>query len=137
MIDIENEIIDALITAIHTVDSTALVCSEAYLYETGDDTFPCVTVREVSNVTYKGSLTQALSENHVVVAYDVNVYSNKSSGRKEECKKLLKSVDNYLIGHNFKRLSTGDLSYLCNSSVTRFVARYEAIVGSDGTIYRS
>lgn len=97
--------------------------------------FPCLTLTETDNYTYAASLTAQLWEHNAWVVYDVNVYSNKTSGAKQECKAIMELVDQEMQGMGFVRL-------FCNQTknqdtrIYRMTARYRGVVSEDYRIYR-
>ena len=64
------------------------------------------------------------------------MYSNKTSGKKEECKKLMKTIDGTLSGLNLVRTFCQPTPNLEDATVYRITARYRAIVDKDLMIYR-
>ena len=81
MIDIENEVFSAIASAVRTKYSDAYVVGE---YVKSPSKFPCVSVVEIDNSAYDNTQTSGSLENHASVTYEVNIYSNKTSGKKSE-----------------------------------------------------
>lgn len=132
MIDIEN--------ALFTEVKKALV--EAFpniSVESSEDkvpsSFPFVSFVEQDNSTVKRTLDSSNEEKYVRVSYTVNIYSAKASGKKEEAKKILKVIDNILIGYGFVRQSTRPMP-TDDATLHRRVARYRATVSNTNEIYR-
>lgn len=95
--------------------------------------FPTVCIEESDNYADRNTANTASNENYAVVVYEVNAYSNKSSGKKGECKAIISAVDEVMDGLGFTRntkVPFGDVS------VYRIFARYTAIVSKNKTIYR-
>ena len=66
--------------------------------------------------------------------FQVDVYSNKSSGRKSQCKEIMNVVDTMLFALNFTRISLTPIP-MANDGYYRLSARYRA--ETDGTnLYR-
>ena len=97
--------------------------------------FPCLTLEQVDNFTYEGSLDDSKSENNAWLVFEVNVYSNLTSGAKQQCKEIMELVDRQLQGLNFVRLfcnpgKNADKKYF------RMTARYRAVVSKNYILYR-
>lgn len=130
MIDIEN----MLFTKVKN-DLPKTVKTGA-MYSKSQSEFPLVTLVVVDNTVYDRFINSARIENAVDIMVEVNVYSNKTSGKKEECKKLLKIVDETLSGLNLVRTFCQPTPNLEDATVYRITARYRAIVDKDLNIYR-
>ena len=133
MIDIENELFSAV--------STVLRKKYPKLYLTGEyvrspSSFPCASLIEVDNQVYRNSQDSGSLENHVQVLYEVNVYSNKASGKKAECKAILTAVDEEMNRLGFTRTFLNPVPNENDATIYRMVARYRAIVSKNKTIYR-
>lgn len=131
MIDVENLVIDTISKAIKaSAYSTALVVSD---YTDMPSKFPCVSVIESDNSTYRRTQDNDLKEHHTRVLYEVNVYSNKTSGAKSEAKKILDIVDTTFQNIKFTRTFKNSVPNK-DKTIARMVARYEAIIGEEQTI---
>lgn len=98
--------------------------------------FPAVSIVEIVNIPRERSADQDEAENHAELTYEVNVYSNKQSGKKAECRKIAKVVDERFALLNFQRIMLEPVANLNDSTIYRMVGRYHATVGQDGVIYR-
>lgn len=101
------------------------------IYVTGEYTnkpssFPHVSIEEVDNFTSTKYLDSSCKEKISSVTYQVSVYSNKTVGKKSECRKILGFIDDRLIGLNFKRISMTPVPNEADTSIYRLVAMYEA-----------
>lgn len=130
MIDIEN----MLFTKVK--DDLPKTVKTGAMYSKSQSEFPLVTLVVVDNTVYDRFINSARIENAVDIMVEVNVYSNKTSGKKEECKKLLKIVDETLSGLNLVRTFCQPTPNLEDATVYRITARYRAIVDKDLNIYR-
>ena len=130
MIDIENmlftKVKNGLPKTVKTGTTYARVQSE----------FPYVTLIVMDNSVYTPFIDSARIENAVDIMVEVNIYSNKTSGKKEECKKLMKTVDEILSGLNLVRTFCQPTPNLEDATVYRITARYRAIVDKNLMIYR-
>ncbi len=89
--------------------------------------FPCVTVVEKDNSTYRRSQDNMSSENHAEVVYEIQAYSNSTEGKKQEAKKLLSLADEVMLNSNFTRQLKTELPNK-DRSVYRLYASYTAVV---------
>lgn len=132
MIDVENEIFTVIAEELRKKFSGIAVYGEDVL---APSSFPCVTIVEADNYTYEKTIDTGSSENHAGLMYEVNVYSNKSSGKKSECKEIFKKIDEMFLNMRFIR--KGKTPYtLNNATVYRILGRYSAIISKDKTIFR-
>lgn len=133
MIDVENEIF--------TLVSTAVRAKYPKIYMTGEylkspPSFPCVSLIETDNQIYRNTRDSGNIENHVQVLYEVNVYSNKTSGKKSECKAIIALIDSKMESLGFTRTLMNPVPNEADATIYRMVARYRAIVSKNKTIYR-
>ena len=133
MIDIENELFRIL--------ATKLRARYSNIYITGDyaivpPSFPCVSIVEMDNTPYRKTQTQNDMENHVTVMYEVDVFSNKTSGKKSECKAIIALIDEEMLKLGFDRTFLNPLPNQENTTVYRMKGRYVAVVSKDQVIYR-
>ena len=70
-------------------------------------------------------------ENHVNLMYQVDIFSNLTSGKKAECKKILKIVDEIMSEMGFVRILCEPIENLEDATIYRITARYSAIVGRE------
>lgn len=98
--------------------------------------FPCVTLVQTDNATYKRTMTAENTENHVSAVFVANAYSNSLPLGKQQCKDIIAAIDEILRGLGFVRtLSEPIPNY--ERTIRRRVARWNGIVGADGYIYKS
>ena len=74
-----------------------------------------------------------MKEHHTRVLYEVNVYSNKTSGAKSEAKKILEIVDSSFQNMKFTRTFKQPIPN-ADKTIYRIVARYEAVIAEYQTI---
>lgn len=133
MIDIENELFTKVATALRAQFSGIFVTGE---YVKAPSSFPCVMFVEMDNTPYRRTQTQADMENHATVMYEVNVYSNKTKGKKTECKAIMKVIDDMMLSLGFDRPFLNPIPNLEDATIYRMTARYIAIVSKDKVVYR-
>ena len=132
MIDVERSIYQRVVNKLYTS------FPHIYTYAEGMPVkakFPCVVIEEADNYSYQQTQDTASNENHAVLMYEVNVYSNKTNGKKDECKAIQKIIDEEFNAIGFSRLSTNSFS-LNDATLYRIVSRYTAVVSKDEKIYR-
>ena len=133
MIDIENDIFNDIADAIRSSFPNAHVTGE---YVKAPPYFPSVSIVEVDNIVYRRTQTGEKTENHAQVLYEVNVYSNKTSGKKTECRNIIGLIDDMFSSLGFTRTVMNTVPNLNDATVYRMVARYQAVIGKDFTIYK-
>lgn len=131
MIDIENKIYSPI--------RTALVNAYEGIYVTSEPTatsakFPAVSIVQEDNYMSVNKLDNSGEERFATMMFQVDVYSNKASGRKSQCKEIMGFIDTMLYQMNFTRLSLTPIP-MANDGYYRLSARYRA--ETDGTnLYR-
>lgn len=133
MIDLEQEIAALVRDAVLEVSPQADV-SDQYVHAPAR--FPHVSVTEADNVMYEPTQDSGGKENHARIMFEVNVYSNKASGRKQEARRILQAVDAALSGAGMTRIMATYIPNLENATIFRMTARYQAVVSKEFVIYR-
>lgn len=132
MIDIEKEVFMKVATALRE-QFPKITVENVTTYSPSK--FPFVCIEEADNYTHTPSQDSGSNENHAIVMYEVNIYSNKASGKKAECKAILAVVDEVMIGLGFTR-NTAQPFDSDNATKHRIFARYSAVVSKNHVIYR-
>lgn len=141
MIDIEAKIFTIIYNAVMAYDDSIYVTSEAAI---APPSFPAVYVEQIDNYTPPQYRVSSHEETYAAMTYDVQVYSNKASGKKAEAKSILTVIDNALRGAGLRRMTSNyvDLTDNRNSSVSnrnqsiiRLLGRYECLADAGGNIY--
>lgn len=96
---------------------------------------PTVLIFEADNAAYDKTADSSSNENHAVLMYQVSVTSNKNTGKKAECKAILKIIDKYFTSKGFTRIGK-DPPTITDEVWCRMVTRYRAVVSQDNIIYR-
>ena len=131
MIDISNEVFTLVKNALNAYDDTIKTSS---VYTNTPSEYPFVSVEEIDNITDTETSDSCALENHVVVQYEVNVYT-KDPQKKSKAVAILQVIDTLLVSYNFVRVSKNNIQDT-NETVYRIIARYEATVSQDKVIYR-
>lgn len=132
MIDIENLVFTAVATGLRKQFPKITVES---VTNYSPSKFPYVCIEESDNYSYTPSRDTSSNENHAVIVYEVNAYSNSTSGKKAECKAIISAVDSIMDGLGFTRNTRTPIP-MDNATKYRIFARYTAIASKDNTIYR-
>lgn len=133
MIDIENEIFSII--------SEKLRARYPGIYMSGEyvktpPSFPNVSLIEMDNQIYRSTRTNGNIENHIQVMYEINVYSNKTKGKKTEAKSIMSVIDSEFARLGFTRIMYNPIPNELDATIYRIVARYRAVVSKDKVIYR-
>lgn len=132
MIDVELDVFAALANPLREAFPGIYVTGE---YVRKPPSFPHVSIEERDNSTTTSYQTSADQEGYATVMYEVNVYSNKTSKKKMECKTILKMIDTLMSGLNFTRIACAPVPNMEDATLYRITARYRAV--TDGkTMYR-
>lgn len=133
MIDIENELFTKVATALRAEYPKIFVTGE---YVKAPPSFPCVMFVEMDNTPYRRTQTDVDMENHVTIMYEVDVFSNKTKGKKAECKAIVKIVDDIMLSLGFDRPFLNPIPNQDDATIYRMKGRYIAVVSKDNVIYR-
>lgn len=130
MINIEEDVFDYIANSLEKEFSEVTV---------GDETrtpasFPFVSVVEADNYAYEKTKDSGSLENHAVLMYEVNVYSNKTVGKKRECKDIFSYIDELFQKIGFVRTGKSIIS-INDATGYRLVGRYKAVASKEKIIY--
>lgn len=133
MIDVENEVFDSVATQLRAKYPNIYMVGE---YVKTPPKFPSVSLVEMDNQSYQSTEDSGGSENHVSVMYEVNVYSNKTVGKKAECKKIAALIDELMLALGFARTMIQPIPNLDDATIYRMVGRYSAVISKDKVFFR-
>ena len=133
MIDVETELFSEVESKVRERYQNIYMTGE---YVKSPSDFPCVSLVEVDNATFRNTQTTEGQENHAAVMYELNVYSNKTKGKKAECKEIVGFIDEVLMGLNFTRIMLEPVPNQDSATIYRMLGRYRAIVSRDKVVYR-
>lgn len=133
MIDIENELYTQIATALRAEFNPISIFGEMVK---APAVFPAVMVEEKDNSIYQRTQDSGNIENHAVLMYEVNIYSNKTSGKKTECKNIFKVIDEIFASNGFTRTLKEPIPNMEDATIFRMVGRYTAIASNDKRIFR-
>ena len=89
--------------------------------------FPHVYIRETDNASEVLSFRVTGGETNARLSYTVDVFSNKKSGKKSECKAVMAAVDSTMQSYNFQRTFCNPFPNENDASIYRMVARYSKL----------
>jgi len=130
LIDVENDVFSTVAETLRTAFPGISVYGE---YIESPANFPAVTIVEADNRVLTRMRTVKI-ENAASVMYEMNVYSNKASSRKEQAKAIATAADEVFESLGFTRTFREQIPNLKDATIYRIVCRYEAVVapGYDG-----
>lgn len=128
MIDCENEVYTRIAKVLREKFPGIDVAGE---YVQAPSVFPHVSITQSDNSVISNKTTG--SAEMAQVMFEINVYSNKTEGKKTECKAIMKVIDELLFKMNFKRLALTPVPNLEDATIYRLVARYR--VATDGKFF--
>ena len=130
MIDVSNEIFNAVATEVRAKHSPIAVIGENV---STPASFPCVAMDETFNVP--SQLDTASSEQYAAVTYRVQVICS-GDDKRAKAREIFKTVAQVCHGLNLMRKTYTTTPDIYNSSVYQISATFEADVRHDGMIFR-
>ena len=133
MIDVENKVFDTVSKALKAAHGNTLFVTGEYV--PSPPKFPAVSIVEADNYVTQRYRTAKI-ENAANVMYEINVYSNKTAGKKSEAKAIASTADEAMANLGFTRTMRNTVPNLNDASIYRIVCRYEGVViPNDDEIY--
>lgn len=129
MIDCENEVYTKITTKLRSDFPGINIASE---YVNAPSAFPHVSIVMAENSIMFSRMDSGDHEVAIAV-FEINIYSNKTSGKKTECKKIAKAIDSLLLPMNFRRMSMIPVPNMEDATIYRITARYR--VATDGKFF--
>ena len=133
MIDYENEIFNTVATVVREKYPDIYMVGE---YVKTPPRFPCTSLVEMDNRSYQQTEDSGSSENHASVMYEVNIYSNKTVGKKTECKEIAALIDEQMLALGFARTMLQPIPNLDDATIYRMVGRYSAVISKNKEFFR-
>ena len=133
MIDIESQVFNRVATRVRERFPNIFMTGE---YVNSPPSFPAASGVEMDNSILESTIDSGSNENYANVMYEWNTYSNKTTGKKSECKKIMALIDEEMIAMGFVRSTLTPVPNEYDSTIYRMVARYRATVSADHKIYR-
>ena len=132
MIDIEPQVYTNVVTALRV---TFPNIGTAGVENLSPSKFPFVCLYEADNYALQSTRDTASNENHIVVMYEANIFSNKKDGKKAEAKSIEAIIDDVMDRIGFTKTSSTAINEGDGSRYRRAV-RYQAIVSKNNIIFR-
>ena len=129
MIDFETKVFTRLYNVV------APKCAEGkFINDTVPDAsaLPAGIAYEMDNSTVRNRQTSTPVENYARITWTLEFYA----GKKATLKKISNAADKAMLEMNFSRMSGSYVPNLDNDKVKRWVGRYEAVVDTEGNLYR-
>lgn len=133
MINVESIVFDKISKVIRKSYPNISVASE---YLKSPSQFPFVSIVEIDNVAYDKTQTSGSLENHASVFYEVNIYSNKTSGKKSECKAIASLIDDEFATLGFSRTMLQPIPNVDDATIYRMTGRYKGVVSKENFVFR-
>lgn len=131
MIDVEAKIYSPIAEALKAEFPGIFVTSEPVATSAK---FPAVSIVQQDNYMSVNKLDNSGRERFATLMFQIDVYSNKSSGRKSQCKQIMNVVDEMMFALNFTRITLTPLP-MPDDGYYRYTARYRAETDGE-TMYR-
>ena len=133
MIDIESLVFDRVAKRVREQFPDIFITGE---YVSSPPSFPAASGMEMDNSIREDTIDSGSNENHANVMYEWNTYSNKTTGKKSECKAIMTLIDTEMTAIGFVRVTLTPVPHEYDSTIYRMVGRYRAVVSTDYEIYR-
>ena len=133
MIDYQNEIFTELATTVRATHKGTTVIGE---YTRSPSQFPTVTLDETENVSVESLIDSSHEDKYSGLTYRLQVFSNKTGGKKAEARSIFATADKVMLGLGFRRITYTTTPEIYDSTIYSITATYEAIVDVNGVIYK-
>lgn len=133
MNDFLNEIFTLVAKKLRSAYADIFVSGE---YTRQPSKFPAVTLDEIENIAVEELLDSSHQERYSALTYRLQVFSNRESGKKAEARKIFATADQEMRQLGFRRISYTTIPEIYESTIYSITATYEAIVGTDGVMYK-
>ena len=129
MIDYSNEVFNLVATELRNKFDGIKVIGENIDVPTE---FPTVTIDEVQNLPT--ALDGGNINKYALVRYRVQVFSNNTKGKRQECRQIFRELDLILQNVNFTCKTFSPLPDVYNSKIYQITASFEGVIREDGYI---
>ena len=133
MNDFLNEIFTAVAVMVREAHPGIMVTGE---YTRQPSKFPTLTLDETQNVMVDRLQDSSEEERFSGLTYRLQVFSNKTSGKKAEAREIFATADETMRGMGFRRMTYTTTPEIYDSTVYSITATYEAVVDENGVIYK-
>lgn len=132
MFNIQKEIFTKVANAVLTSYSTCRI-TNSFIYAPAQ--FPCVAIVLSDDGTTYDMRDSSGNDNFRDITIIVDVYSNKTDGKKTEAESIMQIVIDTLFPLNFNMVSCKPFSDINNAQNYRITATFTATVDGSGNIY--
>ena len=133
MIDVLNEVFNTVAKAVRKAHSGVTVSGE---YVRTPSKFPALTLDETQNVAVGDLVDSSDEERFSGLTYRLQVFSNKTSGKKAEARAIFATADELMRGMGFRRITYSTTPEIYESTIYSITATYEAVVDTNGVTYK-
>lgn len=133
MIDYQNEIFTAVASAVRLEHAGTTITGE---YTRSPSKFPFVALDEFENVSVDALIDSSDEEKYAGLSYRLQVFSNKTGGKKAEARAIFATADAVLLSLGFRRVTYTTIPEIYDSTIYSITATYEATVDVNGVIYK-
>ena len=133
MNDFNNEIFTAVAVPVREAHPGVTVSGE---YTRKPSKFPTVTLDEIENVIVDALEDSSNEEMYSGLTYRLQTFSNKTSGKKAEARKIFATADGIMRRLGFRRVTYTVTPEIYESTIYSITATYEAIIDANGVIYK-
>ena len=133
MLDFLNEIFTTVATAVRATHSDVTVTGE---YTRKPSKLPAVTLDETENVMVGELVDSSKEERYSGLTYRLQVFSNKTSGKKAEARAIFATADGAMRSLGFRRITYTTTPEIYESTIYSITATYEAVIAANGVTYK-
>lgn len=133
MIDVLNEVFTAVATDVRVDHPGTTLIGENVRKPS---VFPTVTLDEIENVTVASLVDSSDKEKYSALGYRIQVFSNKTSGKRAEARAIFATADKVMLGLGFRRITYTTTPEIYDSTIYSILATYEAVVDANGVVYK-
>ena len=133
MIDVNNEIFTSVANSVRNTHPGTTVTGE---YVRQPSKFPTVTIDETQNVMVDRLEDSSNEESFAALTYRVQIFSNKTTGKKAEARAIFATVDAEMRRMGFRRVTYTTTPEIYESTIYNINATYEAVVSAAGYVYK-
>lgn len=128
MINKENEVFTRVRNAVLAEFPNADVDGS---YQQVPSTFPHVSLYMSDTYVPENAIDSSLEPEYMAMTFEVNVYSNSVSGKKQEAKKIMGIIFDTMYEMNFRMIVSSPVPNLNDSSIYRQTARFEGMADAN------
>lgn len=133
MIDYQNEIFSTVASDVRSAHEGTTVTGE---YTRSPSAFPTVTLEETENVDVGTLIDSSHEEKFAGLTYRLQVFSNKTGGKKAEARAIFATADEAMRRMGFRRVTYSTTPEIYDSTIYSITATYEAIIAVGGVVYK-